>query len=64
MRSAMDPEISIGPLFDARHHVSVLKLHAAGKELPDELVAKATAYFRRMYEGGYIVFHEFANPPT
>ncbi|MCA8917081.1 MAG: helix-turn-helix transcriptional regulator [Planctomycetes bacterium] len=64
MRSAMDPEISIGPLFDARHHASVLKLHTAGKELPDELVAKATAYFRRMYEGGYIVFHEFANPPT
>lgn len=32
--------------------------------MPAELVAKASAYFKRMYDGGYIVFHDFANAPA
>ena len=59
MRGEMGPEITIGPLFDARHFTSVLKLHAEGKDLPPELVAKAHAYFKRMFDGGYTVFEKW-----
>jgi hypothetical protein len=59
----LDPELSANMLFEARHYRNVVALAEAGQDVPPELVEKARAWFRRMHEGGYAVFREWAYPP-
>lgn len=58
--SALDSELTIGQMFEARHFRSILALQEQGEAVPPELVQKAREYFQRMYQGGYTAFEKWA----
>lgn len=53
---ALDPEISIGMLFEARHYHGLLQCAAQGRPIPPELIDRARAWIQRHIQGGYTAF--------
>lgn len=52
----LDPEISIGLLFDARHLHGLLQCAANGHNPPTELAERARNWLKRHHQGGYTAF--------
>jgi hypothetical protein len=60
--NALDPELTIGQMFETRHYRSALALHEQGEAVPPELAKKAREYFQRLYANGYTALEKWAQP--